>query len=211
MPAKNTVTKNQSPEKKNTTSKSVRVFWYILVGGFGTFLFVLLLAMLGVFGKLPSLKELENPSILQSSEVYAVDGTLMGKYYLERGNRSNVDYRNISRHVVNALVATEDERFYDHAGIDFKSTLRAVFLLGKEGGGSTITQQLAKTLLEQGSKNSIARLIEKIKEYIVAIRLERNFTKEEIVALYLNAVSFSDNVYGIRNASRTFFQKDPIA
>src|SRR6187200_2196838 len=83
MPAKNTVTKNQSPQKKNTTSKSVRVFWYILVGGFGTFLFVLLLAMLGVFGKLPSLKELENPSILQSSEVYAVDGTLMGKYYLE--------------------------------------------------------------------------------------------------------------------------------
>ena len=209
MPAKNTVTKNQSPQKKNTSSNSVRFFWYVLAGGFGIFLFVLMLAMLGVFGKLPSLKELENPSILQSSEVYAVDGTLMGKYYLERGNRSNVNYRDISRHVINALVATEDERFYDHAGIDFKSTLRAIFLLGKEGGGSTITQQLAKTLLEQGSKNSIARVIEKIKEYIVAIRLERNFTKEEIVALYLNAVSFSDNVYGIRNASRTFFQKDP--
>src|SRR5687767_6590428 len=209
MPAKNTVTKKQSPQKKNSTRTSVRIFWYVLAGGFGTFVLILLLAMLGVFGKLPSLKELENPSILQSSEVYAVDGTLMGKYYLERGNRSNVSYRDISRHVINALVATEDERFYDHAGIDFKSTLRAIFLLGKEGGGSTITQQLAKTLLGQGSKNSVARVIEKIKEYIVAIRLERNFTKEEIVSLYLNAVSFSDNVYGIRNASRTFFQKDP--
>jgi penicillin-binding protein 1A len=209
MPAKNSDSKRQPVQKQKTTKRSVRFFWYFLIGGFGIFLSVLLLAMLGVFGKLPSLKELENPSILQSSEVYAVDGTLMGKYYLERGNRTNVSYRDISRHVINALVATEDERFYDHAGIDFKSTLRAVFLLGKEGGGSTITQQLAKTLLAQGSKNSIARIIEKIKEYIVAIRLERNFTKEEIVALYLNAVPFSDNVYGIRNASRTFFQKEP--
>src|SRR5215213_8008791 len=137
--------------------KNIRIFWIIFLSGLGVFAMVIMLAMLGVFGKLPSLKELENPSILQSSEVYAVNGTLMGKYYLERGNRSNVNYRDISRHVINALIATEDERFYDHAGIDFKSTLRAVFLLGKEGGGSTITQQLAKTLLEQGSKNSIAR------------------------------------------------------
>src|SRR5687767_5557766 len=169
MPTKNTVTKKQSPQKKNSTRTSVRIFWYVLAGGFGSFLLILVLAMLGVFGKLPSLKELENPTILQSSEVYAADGTLMGKYYLERGNRSNINYRDISRHVINALVATEDERFYDHAGIDFKSTLRAVFLLGKEGGGSTITQQLAKTLLfeGQGSRNSIARVMEKLKEYIV--------------------------------------------
>ena len=144
-------------------------------------------------------------TILQSSEVFAADGTLMGKYYTERGNRSNVSYRDISPHVINALIATEDERFYDHAGIDAKSTMRAVFLLGKEGGGSTITQQLAKTLLDQGSKNKAWRVIEKFKEYIVAIRLERNFTKEEILALYLNAVPFGDNVYGIRNAARTFF------
>ena len=211
MPAKNTVPNKQAPKKKTTTRKSVKIFWYLLLGGFGSFLLILLLAMLGVFGKLPSLKELENPTILQSSEVYAADGTLMGKYYLERGNRSNINYRDISPHVINALVATEDERFYDHAGIDFKSTLRAVFLLGKEGGGSTITQQLAKTLLfeGQGSRNSVARVMEKLKEYIVAIRLERNFTKEEIVSLYLNAVSFSANVFGIRNASRTFFQKEP--
>ncbi|MCZ2459401.1 MAG: penicillin-binding protein [Chitinophagales bacterium] len=189
--------------------RSVRIFWYIFLGGFLFCVAVVLMANFGIFGKMPSLKELENPSILQSSEVYANDGTLMGRYYREYANRSNVDYKDISKNVIDALVSTEDKRFYDHSGVDFKSTLRAVFLLGHEGGGSTITQQLAKTLLDQGSKNKAWRIIEKIKEYIVSIKLERNFTKEEILALYLNAVPFGDNVYGIRNASRTFFQKEP--
>ena len=189
--------------------KTLRIFWIVFFSGFSLFVVFIMLCIFGVFGKLPSLKELENPSILQSSEVFAADGTLMGKYYTERGNRSNVSFRDISPHVINALIATEDERFYDHAGIDAKSTMRAVFLLGREGGGSTITQQLAKALLDQGSKNRAWRVIEKFKEYIVAIRLERNFTKEEILALYLNAVPFGDNIYGIRNAARTFFQKEP--
>ena len=189
--------------------KAVRIFWRIFFGGFAAVILLILLANFGVFGKMPSLEELENPSILQASEVYADDGTLMGKYYTERGNRSNVKYRDISPHVIDALVATEDERFYSHSGIDFKSTLRAVFTLGKQGGGSTITQQLAKALLEQGSKNKAFRVVEKLKEWIVAIKLERNFTKEEIITLYLNAVPFGDNIYGIRNASRTFFQKEP--
>ncbi|HYM94837.1 MAG TPA: transglycosylase domain-containing protein, partial [Chitinophagaceae bacterium] len=189
--------------------RSVRIFWYIFLAGFLGFILIVLLANFGVFGKMPSLKELENPSILQSSEVYANDGTLMGRYYREHANRSNVQYKDISKNVIDALVSTEDERFYKHSGIDFKSTLRAIFLLGHEGGGSTITQQLAKTLLDQGSKNKAWRIIEKIKEYIIAIKLERNFTKEEIIALYLNAVPFGDNTYGIRNASRTFFQKEP--
>lgn len=181
----------------------------LFFSGIGLVMMVILLAASGVFGKMPSLKQLENPTILQSSEVFASDGTLMGKYYREHGNRSNVAYKDISKHVIDALVATEDERFYNHSGIDVKSTARAVFLLGKEGGGSTITQQLAKTLLEQGSKNKAWRLVEKVKEYIIAIRLERNFTKEEILALYLNAVSYGDNIYGIRNAARTFFSKEP--
>ncbi|HRG91883.1 MAG TPA: transglycosylase domain-containing protein, partial [Chitinophagaceae bacterium] len=189
--------------------KAVRIFWRIFFGGFAAVFILILLANFGVFGKMPSLEELENPSILQASEVYADDGTLMGKYYTERGNRSNVKYRDISPHVIDALVATEDERFYSHSGIDFKSTLRAVFTLGKQGGGSTITQQLAKALLDQGSKNKAFRVVEKLKEWIVAIKLERNFTKEEIITLYLNAVPFGDNIYGIRNASRTFFQKEP--
>ncbi|HEY9362056.1 MAG TPA: transglycosylase domain-containing protein [Chitinophagaceae bacterium] len=194
---------------KSQVKKPVKIFWGIFFVGTFLLVFIILLANWGVFGKMPSLKELENPSILQSSEVYAEDGTLMGKYYRERGNRSSVDYRDISKYVIDALVATEDERFYNHSGIDVKSTLRAVFLLGSEGGGSTITQQLAKTLLDQGSRNKVWRVIEKLKEYIIAVRLERNFTKEEILALYLNAVPYGDNVYGIRNASRTFFQTEP--
>jgi penicillin-binding protein 1A len=201
--------KTKQSSKKDTVPKSVRLFWILFFSGVGFVVLVILLATFGVFGKMPSLKQLENPTILQSSEVFASDGTLMGKYYRERGNRSNVAYRDISKHVIDALVATEDERFYNHSGVDVKSTARAIFLLGKEGGGSTISQQLAKTLLEQGSKNKAWRILEKVKEYIIAIRLERNFTKEEILALYLNAVSYGDNIYGIRNAARTFFQKEP--
>ena len=190
--------------------KSTRIFWYVFLGGIGLVVLFFVLVMVGVFGKLPTLKQLENPSIMQASEVYATDGTLMGKYYRERGNRSNVNYRDISKHVIDALIATEDERFEDHSGIDFKRTIAAIVTFGKNGGGSTITQQLAKALLTgQGSRNKATRVIEKVKEYIVAIRLERNFTKEEIIALYLNAVPFGDNIYGIRNAARTFFQKEP--
>ena len=189
--------------------KSVRFFWRLVMFGFAAFILLIALANFGVFGNMPSLQELENPSIQQASEVIANDGTLMGKYYTERGNRSNVKYRDISSNVTNALISTEDERFYNHSGIDFKSTLRAVFTLGQQGGGSTITQQLAKALLDQGSKNKAWRVIEKLKEWIIAVKLERNFTKEEILTLYLNAVPFGNNIYGIRNASRTFFQKEP--
>ncbi|HEX6181506.1 MAG TPA: transglycosylase domain-containing protein, partial [Chitinophagaceae bacterium] len=190
-------------------SKAVRIFWRIFFIGFGAFVLLLLLINWGVFGKMPSLAQLENPSITLASEVYADDGTLMGKYNRERGNRSNVKYRDISIHAIHALVATEDERFYNHSGIDGKSLARAVIYLGKEGGASTITQQLAKNMLDQGSTNFVRRVIEKMKEWIIAVKLERNFTKEEILALYLNTVPFGDNTYGIRNASRTFFQKEP--
>ena len=189
--------------------KSVRIFWRIFLFGFLAFVLLIVLANFGVFGKMPSLQELENPSIQQASEVIANDGTLMGKYYTERGNRSNVKYRDISPNVINALIATEDERFYEHAGIDFRSTLRAVVTLGGQGGGSTITQQLALNLFNERAKNPVYRVIQKLKEWIIAVKLERNFTKEEIVTLYLNAVPFGNNTYGIRNASRTFFQKEP--
>lgn len=190
--------------------KSIRIFWTVFLGGLGLFVLIVIFAMLGVFGKMPSLRQLENPSIVQSSEVYATDGTLMGKYYRERGNRSIVNYSDISKPVIDALVATEDERFYNHSGIDFKRTIGAVVKLGRDGGGSTITQQLALNLFNgERADNPIRRILQKIKEYIIAIKLERNFTKEEILALYLNAVPFGDNVYGIRNASRTFFSKEP--
>jgi penicillin-binding protein 1A len=189
--------------------KTVRIFWRIFIGGLIAFILLIILANAGVFGKMPTLDDLENPSMLQSSEVYAEDGTLMGKYYRENGNRSLVKYSDISKHVLDALVATEDKRFYNHSGIDMKGTLRAVTSLGGKGGGSTITQQLALALFNQRATNKAIRVIQKLKEWIIAIKLEKNFTKQEILALYLNAVPFSDNIFGIRNASRAFFQKEP--
>jgi penicillin-binding protein 1A len=189
--------------------KAVRIFWRIFFGGVATFVALLLMANFGVFGKMPSLEELENPSILQASEVYSDDGTLMGKYHQENGNRSVVKYSEISPHIINALVATEDKRFHKHSGIDMKGTLRAIVTFGTQGGGSTLTQQLAKALLDQGRKSGIQRMLEKLKEWIVAVKLEKNFTKQEIITLYLNTVPYSDNVFGIRNAAKTFFQKEP--
>ncbi len=189
-------------------SKAVRIFWKSLLIGWAAFVVFLITLNLGLFGKLPSLAELENPSMLSSSEIYGSDGTLMGKYYTK--DRTNVKYSDISPNVINALIATEDERFYQHSGIDMRSVARAVVYLGSEGGASTITQQLAKNLLfGQGSKNFFMRVIEKFKEWIVAIKIEKNFTKEEIAALYLNMVSYGDEIYGIRNATKTYFQKEP--
>src|SRR5438309_7191600 len=164
--------------------KSIRIFWIVFLAGFGSFVLLIILILFGVFGKLSSLADLENLSILQSSEVFASDGTLMGKYYSEKGNRSVVNYRDISKYVIDALVATEDERFYNHSGIDFKRTFGAIAKLGRNGGGSTITQQLALNLFNgERASNPFLRGIQKLKEYVIAIRLERNFTKEEILAL----------------------------
>ena len=188
-------------------SNSIKTFWKIFVLAWGLFLLFIIAVNMGVFGKLPSLAELENPSMLSSSEIYASDGTLMGKYYLK--DRTNVKYQDISQNVVKALIATEDERFYQHSGIDIRSLARVIIFLGQKGGGSPITQQLAKNLLNQGSENKALRVIEKFKEWIVAIKLERNFTKEEILSLYLNMVSYGDEIYGIRNAAKTYFQKEP--
>jgi len=190
---------------------SVRIFWRIFGIVIAFFIVFLLLINYGLLGEMPSLAELENPTMLQATEIYANDGTLMGKYYLDRGNRSNVKYRDISKHVIDALVATEDHNFYDHSGIDAKGTMAIPFYLamGKKRGSSTITQQLALNLFGERAHNPIKRGLQKIKEWIIAVKLERNFTKEEILALYLNTVPYSDNVYGIRNASLTFFQKEP--
>lgn len=189
--------------------KAVKILWWGFFSVLVIIAVVIGLTAWGVFGKLPSLKDLENPQTFLPSEVYGDDGTLMGKFYEERGNRSYVAYNEISKNVIYALIATEDKRYFSHSGIDAKSLARAVFTLGKQGGGSTITQQLSKGLLEQGSKNKATRVIEKLKEWIVSTRLEKNFTKEEIITLYLNNVSFDDNIYGIKNAAKIYFQKEP--
>ncbi len=130
----------------------------------------------------------------------------MGKYYAE--NRSEVKYNEISPNIINALIATEDVRFNEHSGIDARAIIRAIVSLGRDGGGSTITQQLAIMMLKQGHGNVFSRSVQKLKEWIVAVKLERNFTKEEIITLYLNSASWGSN-YGIRNASRAYFQKEP--
>jgi len=157
---------------------------------------------------MPSMKELENPESAVSSEVYASDGSLLGKYYIK--NRSNSKFSEISPNVFNALIATEDERFKEHSGIDGIAVLRAIVFFGSKGGGSTITQQLALNLFNDNrASNKLVRIIQKLKEWVVAVKLERNLTKDEIITLYLNTVPFGDNTYGIKNAALTFFNKPP--
>lgn len=188
--------------------KSVKILWRLFWIGFISVVLIITLANFGVLGPMPSIEELQNPSASVSSQIYATDGSLMGKYYLQ--DRVNVKYPDISQHVINALISTEDERFYDHSGIDPRSMGRAIFSLGSEGGGSTITMQTAKNLFtEEPSSNIFYRMLQKVKEGIIAIKLENNFTKEEILTLYLNTVPFGDNVFGIRNASKTFFSVEP--
>lgn len=168
-----------------------------------------LLVAFGLFGELPDIKELENPSSALSSEIYSEDGEMIGKYFME--NRTNVHHDDISQSVYDALIATEDIRFAEHSGIDFKGTVRAVVRLGKDGGASTISQQLAKNMFSryEKPKMKITRLMQKFKEWIIAIQLERRYTKDEIITMYLNTVPFSGVSFGIEAASKEFFNKKP--
>ena len=205
--ASKTTTSGKSSSKKTVINRSVKILWYTVLGGTALVLIMLLFAQLGFFGKIPSMQALENPQANLASEIYANDGTtLMGKIYAE--NRSAVDFKDISPHVIDALISTEDVRFYDHSGIDAIAIGRAIKGLGRDGGASTITQQLAKQILGQGRGGILKRGTDKLKEWIVALKLERNFTKQEIISLYLNRVPWG-NIYGIRNASRVYFQKEP--
>jgi penicillin-binding protein 1A len=184
-----------------------KTLWKLYGYGLAAVVVFFLLTSLGMFGKLPDLKELENPTSNLASEIYSSDSVLIGKFYID--NRTNIEYKDLPQNLVQALIATEDERFYDHSGIDIIATIRAVAKLGKDGGGSTITQQLAKNLFTGGSRNIIARIFQKAKEYVISIRLERRYTKEEIIALYLNTVDFINNASGIHSASRVYFDKLP--
>ena len=187
-------------------------FWKWIIGiiAFGA---ILIFSIgLGLFGTLPDLRTLENPKSNQASEVISDDNVVLGTYYVQ--NRSNVRYDEISPNVINALIGTEDIRFYNHSGIDFKRTFTIIFynLIGKRQGASTITQQLALNMFsEEGrSRSFLKRLIQKSQELIVAVKLERQYTKEEILTMYLNTVDFgSYNTYGIKSAARTYFSTTP--
>lgn len=180
------------------------------------YIFTLETNFLWLTGGIPDIEEIKNPKLAQSSEIYTLDGVAIGKFYTE--NRTPIKYENIPKPLINALIATEDARFYDHIGIDPRAIGRALFSLGKEGGGSTITQQLAKNLFKTRRANSsgllnkipfVRKIVYKSKEWLMAIKLERNFSKEEILTYYFNTVDFGSNAFGLKTAARTFFNKVP--
>jgi penicillin-binding protein 1A len=195
--------------KKGTTSfkKYLIWFWGIVLGGLITLITLFFIASIDGFGVLPTFEELENPQTNLATEVISADGITIGKYAQE--NRTPVHFRELPENLVNALVATEDERFYEHTGIDFQGLARAILKPGS-GGASTITQQLAKMLFTgQPSRNIFKRVGQKMKEYVVATKLESQYTKQEIIAMYLNKYDFLNQAVGIRSAARIYFGKEP--
>ena len=198
---------------KKKTSKLSNISWmkWVWMVIFGPVLFIILLVFLtsiGLFGSLPTIEDLANPRSSLASEIISSDQETIGKFYIE--NRSNVVYSELSPNLVNALIATEDARFYDHSGIDLRALFRVLVrtVLGGNsgsGGGSTVTQQLAKNMFPREDLNKIQVAFRKVKEWIIATKLERNYTKEEILALYLNTVDFGNNAFGVKSASRIFF------
>jgi penicillin-binding protein 1A len=195
-------------EKKSAYKKYIKIFWLLYAAGVLGVALLFLLASWGVFGEMPTFEELENPETNLATEVLSSDGKTIGKYFKE--NRTPVKYEDLPGNLVKALVSTEDERYYSHAGIDARGTVRAAVYLGKKGGASTISQQLAKLLFTKiTSNNKLERIIQKFKEWVIAIRLERQYTKEEIITMYLNKFDFIYQADGIRSASRIYFGKEP--
>ncbi|PNQ74727.1 penicillin-binding protein [Hanstruepera neustonica] len=201
--------KKKQTNQTQDFQRYVRWFWKLFLGGILFVVLIFLLASWGVFGEMPDHTVLENPKTNLATEIISSDGKTLGKFYFN-DNRTPVGYDELPKHLVDALVATEDARFFEHSGIDARGTLRAVVKLGSGGGASTISQQLAKQLFHgEGSSNIIERVLQKAKEWIIAIRLERQYTKEEIIAMYFNIYDFGNNADGIRSAASIYFDKEP--
>lgn len=197
---------------KNNIEKDINYyknkFWKVFFYGLGGIAVFFLFASWGLFGSMPSFEDLENPDSNLATEIISSDGVILGKYFEK--NRSQLKYSDLPKNLVQALVATEDERFYEHSGIDARGTLRAIASLGTSGGASTLTQQLAKQLFHgEGSKFLPFRIVQKIKEWIIAIRLERQYTKNEIIAMYCNVYDFGNYSVGVSSAAKTYFSKEP--
>ena len=191
----------------------VRILWALLIGSILVTALAFTAIWFGWIGYMPPLEDLQNPISRYATQVYTADGKVMGTWNLNRENRICVPYSNLSPYLVKALVATEDARFYEHSGIDFYALGRAIVkrgILGQEnaGGGSTITQQLAKQLYSDVAHSSLERLLQKPIEWVIAVKLERTYTKEELIALYLNYFDFLHNSVGIKTASNTYFNKE---
>ncbi len=210
--------------KKPWVRKATKVIWVLflcIVLGFPLYLLTVRIDLFGLYGGMPSLAQVENPENDLSSELISADGVSLGRY--ARHDRSQVMYNQLSRELANTLVFSEDHRFQNHSGIDLPAYIRVLyglFTFNLQGGGSTITQQLAKNLYTQHPDKSLdglvanlgaypKRFVEKTKEWMISIDLERNFTKEEIIAMYLNTSEFGNNSYGIKVASETYFNKSP--
>ncbi len=193
--------------------KYIKILWIIYFSFLGLIFLVFLLVSVGAFGFMPTFDELENPRSNLATEIHSADQVLLGKFFYE--NRSNVHFEDLSPNLVNALIATEDARYMNHAGVDARSLMRVITFTvigGKEssGGGSTITQQLAKNLFPRKENPSFFELVStKLREWVTAVKLERNYTKQEILAMYLNTVDFGSQSFGIKSAARTFFNKTP--
>jgi penicillin-binding protein 1A len=204
-------TKKRAAKRKSSYKKPIIKIAIYLLAGIIIFPFIMLFSIkTGVIGKLPDKEQLAKIRNFDASEIYSADGELLGRYYVQ--NRTVVNYDEISEHVLAALVATEDVRFFSHHGIDYKSLVRVFFrtvLMGdrRGGGGSTITQQLAKNVYGRQQYPYFTILITKLREILIASELEDMYSKAEILELYLNTVPFGENIFGVEAASRRFFQK----
>ena len=187
----------------------IKLFWGLFLIGLLTVAAIFGSAALGLFGPMPPLQQLENPKTNLATQIISSDGEILGKFFYN-DNRTPISYDALPAHLVNALIATEDERFYSHSGIDFRGTFRAVAYLGQRGGASTITQQLARQLfVGVRSRNKIQAITQKIKEWVLAVMLERRYTKQEIIAMYLNIYDFGYQADGIQSAAKIYFNKTP--
>jgi len=206
----NNSTKNNTSKNKNNTNY-IKWVWIVIFSPVMLLLLIFLFTILNVFGDLPDVEELQNPKSNLATVIYSGDGKILGKFYKE--NRVNVKYEELSPYLVNALIATEDVRFYEHSGVDLKALFRSVtgLLIGKSssGGGSTITQQLAKMQFPREKMNKFQFLFRKFKEWVIAIKLEKLYTKEEILTMYLNKFDFLNQAVGVKSAAQIYFNTTP--
>jgi len=210
---------NKKNPKKSTTSKAKKKFlsfsivkriiitiWVLFFAGVLGIFAIFWGASNGWLGEIPNVRDLENPDIYVASEIISSDGVLLDRFEAER--RTPVDYKDLPPHLVDALLAKEDVRFFDHSGVDIKAAFRAISSAGESGGGSTITQQLAKQLYTKDpSSNKVKRALQKIKEWVTSVQLEKLYTKEEIIAMYFNKFDFIYGAKGIESASKVYFNK----
>ena len=202
--------KRKKKQKKTNYSGPIKLFWSLFVAGILIVACIFGSAALGFFGPMPPLEQLENPKTNLATQIISADGEILGKFFYN-DNRTPISFDELPPHLVEALVATEDERFYAHSGIDFRGTFRAIAYLGKRGGASTITQQLARQLfVGVRSRNKVQAITQKIKEWVLAVNLERRYTKEEILAMYLNIYDFGYQADGIQSAAKIYFNKTPM-